>query len=475
MFKSERHEIIRVIKIEDILEKAIEYSKRKSDYCDIRAITTFDETVAKTTKEESCASDTSFGVGIRVMKNGAYGYSSTNTLSIAALKSAIDRAEKLARVRSKIQKEKATQKEHKAILDKKITKIEIDPEDVPLEEKSTILKEAFRHAAIKDIVFSMGRVNSKKTGKWFANTEGSMIYTHVTRTVFAFTSVARRGERQTMNYDVYAKTAGFETLKRLDLEKFVTNISNKAVSFLDSAKPPSGRLDVIMSPQVAGTLVHEVFGHAAEGDWIANGRSLLKDKLNKQIGNEIISIYDDGSMQNGWGTIFYDDEGIPSKNTLLVDKGTLVQYMHSRETASKLGMDLTGNGRAQDYTHRIIPRMTNTYLAPGNYDYDEMIRSVKKGIIVDKFTIALEDPAGGSFELKTLGGHLIENGELKKPIERTTLSSSSFIDTFMNVCAVGRNMEKMNTGSCGKGHEDWVSVGNPSPFVLVKNLIVGGN
>jgi len=181
-----------------------------------------------------------------------------------------------------------------------------------------------------------------------------------------------------MNYDVYAKTAGFETLKRLDLEKFVTNISKKAISFLDSAKPPSGRLDVIMSPQVAGTLVHEVFGHAAEADWIANGRSLLKDKLNKQIGNEIISIYDDGSMQNGWGTIFYDDEGIPSK------KHTPRRQRNSRPVHAvprdciKTRHDLTGNGRAQDYTHRVIPRMTNTYLAPGNYDYDEMIRFCKE-------------------------------------------------------------------------------------------------
>lgn len=475
MVKSDKGWVIKIEDIQDILEKAIEYSKNKSDYCDMRAITTFDETVAKTTKEESCASDTSFGIGVRVFRYGAYGYSSTNTPSLKDIKSAIDKAEKLARIRSGIQKEKATQKEHKAILDKKIIRTEIDPEDVPLEEKNSILKEAFRHAAIKDIVFSTGRISSKKTGKWFANTEGSMIYTHVTRTVFAFTSVAKRGERQTMNYDVYAKTAGFETFKRLDLENFVTSISKKAVSFLDSVKPPSGRLDVIMSPQVAGTLVHEVFGHAAEADWVANGRSLLKDKLNKQIGNEIISIYDDGSMQDGWGTIFYDDEGIPSRNTLLVDRGFLVQYMHSRETAAKLGMDLTGNGRAQDYTHRVMPRMTNTYLAPGSYDYDEMLSSVRKGIIVDKFTIALEDPAGGSFELKTLGGHIIENGEIKEPIERATLSSSSFIDTFMNVCAVGKNMEKMNTGTCGKGHEDWVSVGNPSPFVLVKSLIVGGN
>ncbi|MFH1433067.1 MAG: TldD/PmbA family protein [archaeon] len=464
-----------MIKIEDTLKKAIEYSKSASDYCDIRLNSSFSETVSKTPKEESSSTSTSGGIGIRVLKDGAYGYTSCQKTDLASIKEAIDKASKIAKIQSGKTKNKITYIEQKSITDTKSTRIKIDPADISLVEKYSILKDAFTYANLKEIVFTQGRISSGKTDKIFLNTEGSIIKTRIARTIIAHTSVAKRGARQTMNYDVYAKPQGFETIKELDIERFITNISRKAISFLDAVKPPEGKMDVIMSPQVAGTLIHEVFGHAAEADWVANGRSLLKDKLNKRIGSEMMSIYDDGSMPGGWGTIYYDDEGTPSKNTLLLDKGILVQYMHSKETAARLNMPLTGNGRAQDHTHTVIPRMTNTYLAPGSHNIDEMIKDTKKGIIVDKYTVALEDPAGGSFELKTLGGHIIENGELKKPIERATISSSSFIDTFMNVCAISKRMNKMNVGSCGKGHEDWVAVGNPSPHVKIRDLIVGGN
>lgn len=464
-----------MINIKDLLEKAIEYAKSKSDYCDIRTITNFSETASKTTKEEANSTNTSFGIGIRVLKDGAYGYTSCQKKDFKALKISIDKASRIALLQSKNMKDNRGHIEHKAIIDTKKTKMKIDPADISLEEKHNILKSASGYAQEKGIVFSQSRISTTSSDKLFYNTEGSIISTNIAKTIISHTSVAKNIHRQAMNYDVYAKPEGFETITELDLEKFITNISKKAISFLDSVKPPEGKMDVIMSPQVAGTLIHEVFGHAVEADWIANRRSLLKDKLNQKIGNEIMSIYDDGSLTGGWGTIYYDDEGIPAKKTLLLDKGTLIQYLHTRKSAAQLDMELTGNGRAQDHTHRIIPRMTNTYLAPGKFNIQEMIESVKKGIIVDKYTIALEDPAGGSFELKTLGGHIIERGELTKPIERTTISSSSFIDTFMNVCAVSKHMNKMSVGSCGKGHEDWVSVGNPSPHVMVHDLIVGGN
>ena len=463
------------IDTQDILKKAIDYAKSKSDYCDIRAIATSSETSSKTTKEESNSSTSTFGIGIRVLKDGAYAYTSCQKTDLKELKSAIDKASKIATLMSKKTKNKASQKTYKAITDTKKTKVKTDPFEIPAEQKHIILKDIIRYAAQKEIAFASARISASKARKQFANTEGSFITTETTKTILALSTVAKRGERQAMNYDVYAKPAGFETLEKLNLEQFANNIAKKAISFLDAVKPPHGKMDVIMSPQVAGTLVHEVFGHAAEADWIANGRSLLKDKLNMRIGTDIMTIYDDGSMDGGWGTIYYDDEGIPAKNTILLDKGILIQYMHSRQTAEKLGMELTGNARAQDYTHRIIPRMTNTCLAPGTHTIEEMIGMVKKGILVDKYTTALEDPAGGSFELKTLGGNIIENGELKEPLERTTLSSSSFIDTFMNISAISKHMNTMSTGSCGKGHEDWVSVGNPAPSVLAGNIIVGGN
>ena len=461
--------------MDSFILKAIDYAKNKTDYCDIRAISTNSEIISKSSKEESCAFASNYGVGVRILKNGVYGYTSCNDKNYESIKNAIDNALKIAKTNYQNNKNRAVQAEYPGIIDEKKTPVKINPFEISLEDKKNILEEAHKNANLKGIAFTQEQIRIKQTDKHFVNTEGSQIKTQITNTTLSLMSVAKKNGLNTMNYDVYAKPAGFETINNLDIGNFASSISKKAISFLDAGKTPKGKMDVIMSPQVAGTLVHEVFGHAAEADWIANGRSLLKNKLNQQMGSEMLSIYDDGSMNGGWGTVYYDDEGIPAKKTVLLDKGVLVQYMHSRETAAKLGMELTGNGRAQDHTHRIIPRMTNTCLKTGDFDISEMISGVKNGILVDKYTSALEDPAGGSFELKTLGGHIIQNGELKKPIERATISSSSFIDTFMNVRALSKKTNLMNVGSCGKGHGDWVPVGNPSPAILLSDLIVGGN
>ncbi|MCK4883887.1 MAG: TldD/PmbA family protein, partial [Candidatus Diapherotrites archaeon] len=375
---------------------------------------------------------------------------------------------------SHAKKDKACVQELDPVIGKHKTEYKINPLQVDMEEKHEIINQMFNSCENEEIIHKQARISAGQTSKWFANTEGSMIETQTTKSIISLSAVSHRDGKTSMNYDVNAGIAGFEFITKLDIDAFSKGIYAKAIDFLDAKPFKGGAMDVVLSPSVGGTLVHEVFGHAAEADWIQNGRSLLKDKLNKPIGSEMVNICDNGAMKGGWGSVYFDDEGIQNKNQVLVKNGILEGYMHTRETACKMGVPETGNGRAQDYNHRVIPRMTNTYLQEGDFELEEMIEGIKNGIIVDKYTMALEDPAGGSFELKTLGGHTIVNGKLGTPVARATLSSQSFIDTFNNIDALSKTMDKDNIGMCGKGHEDWVPVGNPSPYVRIRNLIVNG-
>lgn len=462
--------------MQDVLLSTMNYAAGldKVSYADIRAIKSANTAMSISAKEENAQSGTNFGVSIRVLAGGVWGYSSSQQSTAEALKNAVKEAQKSALVVAAHKKYAVVIDQIKPINDRVSVLGKESIFDMPFSERRKILTELLDFAKAKPIVFSQASISAAKTEKLFVNTEGSIIETEIERTRIGLTVVVRKAAKQTMNYDVFASQGGFEKIKPLGLEGFSKNVSEKAIRFLSAKKPPKGKMDVLMSPQVAGTFVHEVFGHADEADWVACGRSLLAKKLNQKIGSEIVTIYDDGSIPGAWGSVYYDDEGMPCKKNILLENGILKQYMQTRETAKKLGMPTTGNGRLQDFTHMVMPRMTNTGLEPGDTAIDEMISMVKNGVLLDKYTSGLEDPAGGSFEIKTIGGYRIENGKLTSPINRVTFSSSSFVETLSNIVAVSKKYGRDSIGTCGKGHENWVPVGNPAPHVLIKDLTVSG-
>lgn len=462
--------------MQDVLQSVMNYAARldKVSYADVRLMKSESTSMTVSPKEESAQSGKSLGVSIRVLAGGVWGYSSSQSPVIGALKTAVNEAKKSALAAAFYNKEAAAIDPAGSVVDIVDIRGKESVFDMPFSGRRKILAEMLDFAKAPGIIFSRASISAARAKKIFANTEGSVIETNIERTRIGLTCVARQASKQTMNYDVFAAQGGLEKIKPLSLEGFSRNVSEKAVRFLSSKKPPKGKMDVLMSPQVAGTLVHEVFGHAAEADWIACGRSLLAKELGQKVASEIVTIYDDGSVPGAWGSVYYDDEGTKCKKNVLLESGILKQYMHTRETAKKLGMPVTGNGRLQDFTHVITPRMTNTGLKTGDATVEEMISMIKNGIFVDKYTIGLEDPAGGSFEIKTLGGYRIENGKLTLPINRVTLSSSSFIETLSNVVAISKKYGRDSIGTCGKGHENFVPVGNPAPHVLIKDITVSG-
>ena len=176
--------------------------------------------------------------------------------------------------------------------------------------------------------------------------------------------------------------------------------------------PEGGDMPVVMTAGASGILLHEAIGHAFEADFNRQRTSIFSDRMGQQICRPHITIVDDATCPLCAGTSAYDDEGIPSQCTYLVHEGRLESYLHDRISAQHYGVRPTGNGRRQSFRHAPVPRMTNTYMLPGEATEEDIIHSVKKGIYAQSFTNGQVQIGAGDFTFFLKTGFLIEDGHL---------------------------------------------------------------
>ncbi len=255
-------------------------------------------------------------------------------------------------------------------------------------------------------------------------------------------------------------------------EKIGEESAEEAVTLLEARPAPAGEMPVILAPGDSGVLIHEAVGHLLEADFIRKKTSVFHDKLGKKIGTEQVNIYDDPTIPRFRGSYNLDDEGtVPQKN-LLIHQGVITGLLQDRLSAAEMNMDLTGHGRREDYSCIPIPRMSNTYIDNGEYDPEEIIRSVKKGIYAQRFQGGqVED--SGRFTFSLSSGRLIEDGVLTAPVKQATLIGSN-LDILRKVERVGGDLAfGLPTGTCGKEGQS-VPVTDGCPTIKISRMTVGG-
>ncbi|MBU2439171.1 MAG: TldD/PmbA family protein, partial [Acidobacteria bacterium] len=246
----------------------------------------------------------------------------------------------------------------------------------------------------------------------------------------------------------------------------------EALHLLDAEPAPAGEMPVVLSAGHSGVLIHEAVGHLLEADFIRKKTSVFWDKMGKKVASDRVTIYDDPTIPYFRGSYNVDDEGIEPQKTLLIDKGRLSGLLQDRLSAKILNMTPTGHGRRQDYSSIPIPRMSNTYIEHGEYDREEIIRSVKKGFYAHHFQGGqVEDT--GKFTFSVSSGYLIEDGRLTTPVKQATLIGSN-IAILNSIEMVGSDLTySLQTGICGKdGQEAPVSDGCPT--MKITSMTVGG-
>lgn len=248
----------------------------------------------------------------------------------------------------------------------------------------------------------------------------------------------------------------------------------QALLNLEAIPAPAGTLPVVLGPGWPGILLHEAIGHGLEGDFNRKGSSAFSGRLGEKVASPLCTIVDNGTLPGRRGSLNVDDEGTITQNTVLIEAGILKNYMQDRMNAELMNMQATGNARRQSYAHLPMPRMTNTYLLPGDSNSEEIIASVNKGIYAVDFSGGQVDITSGKFVFSTSEAYLIENGKITRPIKGATLIGNG-PDVLTKVSMVGNDLElDSGLGNCGKAGQT-VPVGVGQPTIKVDALTVGGS
>ena len=247
----------------------------------------------------------------------------------------------------------------------------------------------------------------------------------------------------------------------------------QALVNLEARPAPAGPMTVVLGPGWPGILLHEAIGHGLEGDFNRKGTSAFANRIGEQVAAPGCTVVDDGTLSRRRGSLNIDDEGTPTQCTTLIENGVLKGYMQDRLNARLMGVSATGNGRRESFAHMTLPRMTNTYMRPGAYAPEEIIRSVERGVYAVNFGGGQVDITSGKFVFSASEAYAIENGRIGAPLKGATLIGNG-PDVLTRVSMVGNDLKLDDgIGTCGKDGQS-VPVGVGQPTLKIDSLTVGG-
>ncbi|WP_440054890.1 metalloprotease TldD [Pseudoalteromonas sp. T1lg65] len=242
---------------------------------------------------------------------------------------------------------------------------------------------------------------------------------------------------------------------------------------LEAIDAPAGTMPVVLGSGWPGVLLHEAVGHGLEGDFNRKGSSAFSGRVGEQVASSLCTVVDDGTMADRRGSLNVDDEGTPAAYNVLIENGILKGYMQDKMNARLMNTAPTGNARRESYAHLPMPRMTNTYMLPGEHTQEEIIRSVEKGIFASNFGGGQVDITSGKFVFSASEAYLIENGKITTPIKGATLIGNG-PDVMQKVSMVGNDLSlDRGVGVCGKDGQS-VPVGVGQPSLKIDEITVGG-
>jgi len=422
------------------------------------------------------------GVGISAFFRGSGGYSFTVELSKKALADAAKRAFNIAKATSLVSREKLRLAEFPEFKQKEMRlDLKKHPKDVSLEFKKDLIMRAIESSRDhgKEIASISAAYHELYGERCFVDSGGSeSSWSPIVVDIIVYV-VSSRESILGDGMDWFGGSFGLEGFETKDHtpESLGENAGKWAAEKLESKPAPAGKRRALCENLLGGVLAHESFGHWTEGDFITSGMSVLKGRLGEQLGSENATIIDEGTPQQDGKNGFWvpvDDQGVKTRKVVIMDSGKLLGYLHSRETASAMNADSTGNARAVDYNYPPIVRMRNTYFAPGELSLEEALELLKDGIYAIGSSGG-EASIEGTFAFKASRGYHVEKGEMKYPLREVTLSGS--ILSFLSHIE-GATKELLIWSSyfagCGKFEQFPLPVGLGGPHLLLSEVQFGG-
>jgi TldD protein len=469
----------------DIVDSALNYARsKKVDYAEVRAHTEKQEgLVMKNGVLDAYFTSIDDGFCVRILAEGGIGFASTNKWTKDEAKAIVDMANKFARAAKR--KEKIEFAEEKSVkvnwkADEKERIADVSSE-TRIETMMELDKDLTSHGI--NVPSRALQTGSNLTEKYFVNTEGSVISSYVPRiSMFAYITVVENGKPE-QTYKQFGYAGGWEALDKWNLKEEMANeakVLQRVIKEAKAIKP--GKMDLVCGSEVTGIAAHESCGHPMEADRILGremsqaGRSFIYPGgdfwLGTRIGSEAVTVVDDPTIKNSYGYYEYDDEGIKARRRYLYKKGVINEFLHNRETAAKLKTRSNGSSRAINYDREAIVRMANTFVEPGSFGEEEIFEDVKQGVYMKSFTEWNIDDK--RFNQRYVGreAYWIENGELKHPIARPIIETTTKI-FWTAVDAVSKKVV-YDAGTCGKSDPmQGVPAYTGGPLIRLREVYVG--
>lgn len=416
------------------------------------------------------------GVGVRALVDGAWGFAATADLSKQAINRAIDQAQRNAAALAKARKSDKIQ----------IARANLSKQDFVGEGYDELLAMPISGKLGKVVDFERAlagssanmhtarcRYNEIIEEKAIVTSDGAACSLKIAQPELSVVALAEKGGERATASKGAGVSGGWSCLFRHpSLDNMIDETAKIAVDLLDAKYPEGGQKTVILSPAVVGLLCHEAIGHTVEADFVKSG-SIAQGKLGTEVASPLVTMADSGCETiAGYavGNLPFDDEGVATENTIIINKGKLASYLHNRETAAEFGVAPTGNARAWLFNDEPLIRMRNTYLLPGNDSLADMIAGLDDGYLVEGAGSGQAD-ANGEFMFGTGYVWRIKNGQKVELLREATLSGIAF-DVLKTVDAVSREFRwDLGTGYCGKGQAAKVDAGGP--YIRCK-ITVGG-
>ncbi len=421
---------------------------------------------------ESSLRTARYGCGIRILKgfNSVYGYTSKiNRKSLLDLASNLSKrysGERLITVKT-VKNEKV----------KIINKIDEHILAVPTEEKISLCKEASKIMQDVDKRIVMASVSFGSSLKYIHiwNAEGEIAKHYKNneeRGRLTMVATAKEGENIQSFFSGPGKSASWNYFKNiLPWKEIALTTAKKAIALLSAKECPQGKFDVVVANGWGGVVFHEACGHSLEASATSKKLSVFSESLGKQIANPIISAYDDGTIPNEWGSNNIDSEGHVTQRNQLIKDGVCVNFLIDKLNGRRLGLEANGTSRRQSYKNEPTSRMSNTYIAAGKDNPEDIIKDTKLGIYVANFGGGSVEPTTGNFNFSADEAYIIRDGKICEMVKGCTLIGSGS-EVLMNIDRVGNDLD-YGQGNCGAS-SGYVPVDVGQPTIRIRNISVGG-
>jgi len=419
-------------------------------------------------KIEKVISGIDIGVGLRVIYQDKTAYAYTNQITDEGLFEIADAVSCACRG-------KIFEKDISLMVKSPEIKhsIKIPPQEISIDEKVALVKRASDVARSGDRRIKQVKVVYVDSVRRIAvaNTVGELVEDYRTGIIFTVQVVAAHNDVIQTGSEPIGGFIGFELFEEHPPEKVAEIASTRALKMLQARRAPGGGMSVVLSSEAGGTMIHEAIGHGLEADLAQMGLSVYSGRIEEEVASPLVTVVDDATLAHQRGSYAFDDEGVRAQRTILVEQGVLKGYLYDRLTAMKDHTLSTGNGRRESYQSRPLPRMSNTFILPGQMCPEEIVRSTPQGLFVKKMGGGQVNTINGDFVFEVSEGYLIENGKIGEAVRGATLTGNGPA-LLKKIDMVGNDFG-FGIGTCGKDGQG-VPVSDAQPTLRIPEIIVGG-